>query len=192
MNKIKLHFLALLVLSSPLLAVAGKGPDDTGARIVEVAASQLGKHDKDGGIIGLYHGHRQAWCSEFVSWVYFTAGAPMKGGRWDWGLCFTKWNMENAPRIKKYFRKHHRYFTIEEFPKQLTPKPGDYAFITNTDLTRSHSAIVKEVVVEDDGAETLVTIEGNNRGRAVAEYRYPNWRNNRVGEGVVGGIGLRN
>jgi len=186
------RWVVILLLAGAAGHAVGADTDLAGPRIVAVAESQLGRHDKEGGWIGLYHGHGQAWCSEFASWCYFQAGVPLSGGRWDLGLCLKEWNLESAPRIIRYFRKHHRYYPIEDFPKGLTPRPGDYAFITNTDKTRSHSAIVKEVRPEPDGSETLITIEGNNRGRAVAEYEYPDWQNNRVGEGVVGGIGVRN
>lgn len=166
--------------------------DDQGDKIVEVALSQLGRHDSEGGRTGLYHGHGQAWCSEFVCWCYWQAGVPMHGGRWNLGLCFQDWNLESAQWIKSYFRKHHRYYPIGEFPPDLTPRPGDYAFITNTNGDRSHSAIVKQVTTGPDGTETLITVEGNNRGRKVDVYEYPDWRHRDVGEGIVGGIGLRN
>jgi hypothetical protein len=165
--------------------------EDTGARIVAVAESQIGRHDRDAGWIGLYHGHGSAWCSEFVSWCYMTAGVPFSGGRKNIDLCFKAWNLTNTRQIIRYFKKHLRYYEIDDLPQDLIPRPGDYVFITNTEGRRAHSGIAKEVIQEADGTETLVTIEGNNKGRPVAEYRYPDFRHNKVGEGIVGGIGVR-
>jgi hypothetical protein len=167
---------------------AGK---DEGVRIVDVALSQIGKHDRDGGLTGLYHGHRSAWCSEFVSWCYMTAGVPLTGGRKNLDLCFKPWNLTNTRQIIGYFKKHHRYYEIDDLPRDLIPKPGDYVFISNTEGTRAHSGIVKEVVLDDDGTQTLVTVEGNNKGRHVAQYRYPDFRRTKAGEGIVAGIGVR-
>jgi hypothetical protein len=170
---------------------AGDSFDDTGSRIVAVAESQKGNHDRDEGLFGLYHGHGMAWCSEFVSWCYMKAGVPFKGGRKNLDLCFKPWNLTNTRQIIKYFKRYHRYYEIEDLPGDITPRPGDYVFISNTEGTRAHSGIAKGVIVEDDGTETLVCLEGNNRGRPVDEYSYPDFRNNRVGEGVVAGIGIR-
>jgi len=187
-----LFFAAILIsIAMAPASPAAEAADETGAAIVDIAESQIGLHDRDGGLVGLYHGHLQAWCSEFVCWCYMQAGIPMSGGRHDLGLCWKDWNLENAARVIRYFKKNHLYYEIDELPTDLVPRPGDYAFITDTEGKRSHSAIVKQVRLEADGTETLITVEGNNKGREVDIYSYPDWRNNTEGEGVVGGIGLR-
>jgi len=190
-KKILLIILGVTFAFSFSLAGIEKETEEWGKQIVGVAESQIGKHDQDGGLIGLYHGHHSQWCSEFVSWVYLTAGAPFQGGRKNLDWCAKDWNLTSADQIIRYFKKYHRYYEIAELPAEIVPKPGDYVFITDEKGKRSHSGIVKQVIRESDGAETLVTIEGNNRGRAVAEYQYPDFRHKKVGEGIVGGIGLR-
>ncbi len=193
-----IHTLGIILIIGQFLlskAVIGedaeKEEDNAGVRTVRVAMSQTGRHDSDDGLAGLYHGHGSAWCSEFVSWCYMMAGTPFSGGRKNLDLCFKPWNLTNTRQIIKYFKKHHHYYKIDDLPEDLAPKPGDYVFVTDTEGKRAHSGIVKEVIMEENGTQTLVTIEGNNRGRPVGEYRYPDFRNTRVGEGVVGGIGAR-
>ncbi|GEM_PF-4766904 len=189
---IYLFGLCLILTSNPARGEdVEKASEDIGALIVDVAESQIGRHDRDPGWIGLYHGHGSAWCSEFVSWCWMTAGVPFSGGRKNIDLCFKAWNLTNTRQIIKYFKKHLCYYEIDDLPQDLMPKPGDYVFITDTEGKRAHSGIIKEVIREDDGTETLVTIEGNNKGRPVAEYRYPDFRHTKVGQGIVGGIGVR-
>lgn len=158
---------------------------DSGNAIVAKALLEMGNDDGDVDCPseGCYGGNGNWWCSEFVSWVYKEAGYPYTGG----------WLKSNTDNTREWFRNNSTYVTKGSTDwNKVTPRPGDYVFIGRLgDSDRKHSGIVERV----DNAGTLHTIEGNNAGRPVARYQYPNYKSkkatNGVANGIVLGLGLR-
>jgi hypothetical protein len=97
----------------------------------------------------------EAWCSEFVSWVYKAAGMPFTGGR-EGGWMFTY-----SMAIKRWFAARGRFVArTDPAYQRFTPAPGDYIRYRNS--WGGHSGIVHKV----EGT-TLYTIEGNIGNRVV-------------------------
>ncbi|MBN1911229.1 MAG: carboxypeptidase regulatory-like domain-containing protein [Pirellulales bacterium] len=166
----------------------------SGAAIMDIAEGELG--NTDGPSPGLYHGHGDAWCSEFVSWVYWQAGDPFTGGATDGGACTEDWNMSNVYRIQAGFARNESWQLLPtceinahwspETEAALTPQPGDYVLFSNTTgIDRSHSGLVREILGED-----MKTIEGNVSDEVRAMTR-ADWRTDQVGNTIVAGIGYR-
>jgi hypothetical protein len=167
---------------------------DTRSSILQIAESQLGHGDQDQGCPanGCYMGFGRNWCSEFVSWVYHEAQVPFDGGK------PVDWLLNDTGKIISWFTAENAYIDRNN-PNWLNfiPATGDYIFIgrvgSNGALTnRQHSGIVE--FIDNQGA--LHTIEGNNNGRPVDRYVYPNYKTNLTdngpSNGVVLGFGHRN
>ena len=75
-----------------------------------------------------------AWCSEFVSYVYRRAGIPVSRGKKQHFLCegykkYEKigWCMSNVPYFAYYFKERKRYRTIEQYQdNKIEPRLGNY------------------------------------------------------------------
>ena len=160
----------------------------SGEAIIAVASSQIGKLDQAPGCppAGCYLGHGTNWCSEFVSWVYHQAGDSFDGGKSE------PWLLNNTVKVIHWFDERKAYVKRDSDQwKTFVPSPGDYVFIGRVDsngkfTSRAHSGIVESV----DADGTLHTIEGNNNGRAVARYIYPNYLTNVTDNGPANGIVL--
>lgn len=162
---------------------------DSGNAIVTVANGQMGRDDEDCPTSGCYHANHTEWCSEFVAWCYHEAGFPFTGGA-EGG-----WLLKDTGQIIDWFGDHSTYLArgATDWDK-FSPVAGDYIFIGRVgDADRKHSGIVDFV----DSSGTLHTIEGNNAGRRVDKYTYPNFRTNSTSNdppktnGFVKGFGLR-
>ncbi len=149
----------------------------SGNHIVDIASQEIGETDSE-----KYHAKVDAgWCSEFVSWVYYTAGDPFTGGDDE------DWVMTTVKKIVKGFGLHDgwQFFERDDIPTNIEPQPGDYVFMSNNlGIDKSHSGIVWSV--DDD---TLVTIEGNYND-SVARVERNSWRSKTEGT-IVRGIGFR-
>ncbi len=162
---------------------------DSGSAIVSTAAGQIGVDDGDCPGRGCYLGNGGEWCSEFVSWCYQHAGFPFTGGS-EGG-----WFLSNTTRIRDWFRTNSTYLERADSDwRAFQPTPGDYVYIGRAGAPeREHSGIVE--FVDDSGG--LHTIEGNNAGRRVGRYVYPDFRTNSTSNappdtnGIVVGLGLR-
>ena len=142
---------------------AGRGPNDVGKELKQYPY-KLGRY--------LYSG--EAWCSEFVSWVYKVAGFPFTGGK-EGG-----WMLKSSTRIKDWFLRNRTFVTRTNRKWwSFQPNPGDYIRYNNA--SGGHSGIVRHV-----SGSTLYTVEGNVGNRVVLRT-IPNWRN-RVD---IDGIGQR-
>ena len=106
----------------------------------------------------------ELWCSEFVAWVYRTAGVPLAGG-YDGG-----WLVTNNRAVRDFFLQRGLWVDrkSEEF-SVFEPRPGDFVRIRTP--TWGHSAIVDHV----DGND-LHIIEGN-AGHRVRASVYRDYRN---------------
>jgi hypothetical protein len=163
---------------------SGTTRTSSGNKIVDTAMSQIGRNDSDCGGSGCYGGNGSAWCSEFVSWVYKKAGYPFSG---------STWLLTSTSKITSWFSNNSTYITRSSSDwSKFTPRPGDYVYIGRAgDPKRKHSGIVRSI----GSNGTCYTIEGNNSGRDVDTYSYPNWRtnttNNSPDNGIILGFGLR-
>lgn len=178
-----MHKALLLALLLPASGFAFDTHD-----IVAIAASELGHDDGDARCRGegCYFARGSNWCSEFVSWVYLEAGAPFDGGRRH------DWLLVNVEEIIAWFEAR-RAFVRRTDPAwaDFVPAPGDYVWIGRVDergedTGRMHSGIVE--FVDSQGA--LHTIEGNNAGRPVARFVYPDYAANATDNGPANGIVL--
>jgi len=159
-----------------------------GAKIVQTALSQHGKDDKDCPKDGCYSAKGKEWCSEFVSWVYNEADVPFTGGRKG------GWLLVDTGKIRRWFKKNRTYIERDDPGwDEFVPSPGDYVFIGRAGRPRrKHSGLVRRV-----RGTSLETIEGNNKGREVDEYFYPNFKINTTNNattktnGIVLGFGVR-
>jgi hypothetical protein len=148
-----------------------------GQLAADLAFAELGRNAKQVGLelddwpvrlSGSLVGRNPPWCSEFVSWAYAAAGTPFTGGSHG------GWMLDNWSRVIRHFSNAGQYVKKgSDRWSEITPKPGDYVHM------KGHSALVLEV-----RGDTLVTIEGNVKGRVVSR-EFPNWRNS-----AILGIGL--
>jgi hypothetical protein len=75
-----------------------------------------------------------AWCSEFVSYVYRRAGISVSRGKKQHFWCKGKWKyeklgwcMSNVPYFVYYFKERKRYRTIEQYrDNRIGPRLGNY------------------------------------------------------------------
>jgi len=151
---------------------------DSGNKIIEVARQELGRTDET------RYGadSNEAWCSEFVSWVYWQAGFPFTTGPSG-----RRWHLASVRRIKTWFLNYST-FILKGHPDwyKFTPTPGDYVCFGNDSDPQSHSGIVESL--SSNG--TLRTIEGNS-GDMVRRKSYSNFRTNKNFNKWVQGFGLR-
>jgi len=149
------------------IAVAenGRGPQEVGREI------NFYPYD-----LGRYLGPDEAWCSEFVAWVYRVAGDPFTGG-YEGG-----WLLRSSTQIRSWFQNNKRFINKSDPDwNSFIPVAGDY--IRYDTSGGGHSGIVRYV----EGS-TLYTVEGNVSN--LVRLRVINdWRN---ASNSIDGIGVRN
>ncbi len=120
--------------------------------IIEIASSQIGTCGAEA-IKKYTLGKSDAWCSEFVSWVYKESNIPFSGGSKN-----TPWILINSQQIEKWFRDNNHYHLSSS---NYVPKRGDYVQTRNSDGSL-HSAIIVGITQDLDSNQTVyVTIDGN-------------------------------
>lgn len=141
-----------------LSAVGG----DCGQRIVEVARRELAKNVVEerlgcncGAAVEAYTaGRHEAWCADFVSYVYKEAGYAFDNAGYGYGQ---DWQIPSAQRTRDYFAEKELFVAKDSG----TPQPGDaIAFDWNCDGSIGHVGIVESF----DG-KIITTIEGNWNNR---------------------------
>jgi hypothetical protein len=145
----------------------GNHASGTGACVVNVAMGELdGGPDEVGEsleqypyALGNYLFAGEAWCSEFVSWVYRICDTPFTGG-YEGG-----WMLKSSLSIREWFQSRDRWL-----PRSGVPSPGDYVRY-NTD-SGGHSGLVRAVQ-----GTTLYTVEGNVSNQVMARVirNYPTY-----------------
>jgi hypothetical protein len=135
-------------------------------RIVRVAQEQLGlAEDPEGCNCGpqiqkfLGSSAGEAWCADFVSWVYATAGHPFSGGL-DGG-----WRLPGVSGLRAWLVTNGIWHDRGDAD---VPRPGDVIVFRDDD----HVGIVEAL----DGA-TVRTIEGNT-SNAVGRRTYGDYATN--------------
>jgi hypothetical protein len=136
------------------VAEEGRGPDDVG--------KDLNTYPYD---LGRYLGANEAWCSEFVSWVYKVAGVPFTGGS-EGG-----WMLSGNTGVKQWFERDSKWMgNGDPGWDAFKPAPGDFMRLDTS--SGGHSALVREV-----SGSTLYTVEGNVSNRVMLR-RYDNYKSN--------------
>ena len=96
-------------------------------------------------------GAEEAWCANFVSWIMYQAGAPLKnphtGG----------WRIPGTFTLREYYEAAGRFKPANS---SYQPLPGDVAIYRNSPVFGDHSNIVLR---NDNGV--LTTVGGNEANR---------------------------
>ncbi len=124
--------------------------------------------------IDLYLDPYEAWCSEFVSWIYKVSGYSFTGGYYG------GWMITNSQALKNWF-KNNRKFIDRNSPEWNTfvPQAGDYIRYNNDN--GGHSGLVRYV-----SNDSLYTVEGNvsNKVKLLVKANFRNYAS-------IDGFGLR-
>ena len=96
-------------------------------------------------------GAEEAWCANFVSWIMYQAGAPLKnphtGG----------WRIPGTFTLREYYEANGRFKPANS---GYQPLPGDVAIYRNSPVFGDHTNIVLK---NDNGV--LTTVGGNEANR---------------------------
>ena len=96
-------------------------------------------------------GAEEAWCANFVSWIMYQAGAPLKnphtGG----------WRIPGTFTLREYYEATGRFKSANS---GYQPLPGDVAIYRNSPVFGDHANIVLK---NDNGV--LTTVGGNEANR---------------------------
>ena len=96
-------------------------------------------------------GAEEAWCANFVSWIMYQAGAPLKnphtGG----------WRIPGTFTLREYYEANGRFKAANS---GYQPLPGDAAIYRNSPVFGDHTNIVLK---NDNGV--LTTVGGNEANR---------------------------
>jgi hypothetical protein len=135
-------------------AVGSGGRSTLGNEVVQIALAEAGTVEgprgSDRGKPCKYQGSGcpEAWCADFVSWVYKQAGAPFSGGT-DGG-----WRIASTHALADYWKKNGVWIQNPRRPVPVndprSPQPGDVV------LYPGHTNIVASY----DG-KTVKTVGGN-------------------------------
>ncbi len=126
------------------------------------------------GKLSSYLSAGEAWCSEFVSWVYKAAGYPLSGGSQG------GWMIKDSVSLRTWFQKQSEWVAKGSASwSTFTPEPGD--FIRYNNSSGGHSGMVREV-----SGTTLLTVEGNVNNKVML-LKLQSWRS----VSSIDGIGRR-
>ncbi|WP_245662432.1 CHAP domain-containing protein [Nocardia vermiculata] len=102
-------------------------------------------------------GADEAWCADFVSWVYREAGRPLSNPNSG------SWRIPGVSTLQEYFEANGRFAAADS---GYRPRPGDVVIYAAASPFGQHTNIVLAA-----DPETLTTIGGNERD-AVRIHRY--------------------
>ncbi len=120
------------------------------SKIIYIANAQRGQTEFNSAVLKYTDGNREAWCADYVSWVYKTAGYPFAGGLsggWRWPVASETYGYS--------LRNYVTYIGKFKARGSYTPIPGDIIFFNPSTFT-SHVGIVLSV-----GDGKVYTVEGN-------------------------------
>ncbi len=139
-----------------------------GSNIVSIAKSQIGYHETGGTPSGTgnctKYAHRcEAWCADFLSWVYANSGNRIiKGTGRSYSPADGDWDIPSTGDMKDWFAAHGQWYGGYQLSHI---QPGDMVY-TNGDGS-GHVGIV--VSANQGGIDTIA----GNWGQAVQEYQTP-------------------
>lgn len=115
-------------------------------------------------------GAEEAWCANFVSWIMYQAGAPLKnphtGG----------WRIPGTFTLREYYEANGRFKPANS---GYQPFPGDVAIYRNSPVFGDHTNIVLK---NDNGV--LTTVGGNEVNRIRVFVNYDKQYDGLLGYGV--------
>lgn len=128
--------------------------------IVGIAEAELKKNvqEYDSNTMKYTDGNREAWCADFVSWVYKEAGTPFTDG------ASGGWRQASVLNLQAWFKSKHTYFKVGE----QKPQPGDVAFYIGSQTADSGSSQHVNIVTKVEG--DTMTVIGGNQSDKVTEY----------------------
>lgn len=106
----------------------------------------------------------EAWCADFVSWVYNQAGDPITGSS-------TNWDLPGVSEIYQIGNTNQNGFKFEPVGS-YTPQPGDIAIHYNAAYTNPYYHINLVVTVNGNSITLLGGDQGSNNidNNIVSEY----------------------
>lgn len=144
--------------------------DPSQANIVAFAQGQLGVAENPNGcncggkINEFTENNPQAWCADFVSWVYKQAGTPFNTG--------TGWRIPLVTAIHAYIESFGIWYDRAGAGLTNPPRQGDAVhFVLNPGAKETNNHI--GIVIGVRNGE-LVTIEGNSSNQVKYNY-YPDY-----------------
>lgn len=152
--------------SSPTNGTASASSSDSctqsggqdGGSVVSVAEREYQKNkgilEYEGDIKEYTAGRQEAWCADFVSWVYKSAGTPFTDGPPGGDL---SWQHPGVTELQAWFKSKQIYFAAGG---NQEPKPGDVAFYIGAQTADGGSSEHVNIVVAVNG-DTITTIGGN-------------------------------
>lgn len=134
------------------------GDSSEGAQsVVEVANREYDKNkgiaEYGGTILQYTDGRQEAWCADFVSWVYKEAGMPFTDGI---GNDPKGWQHPGVVNLQTWFKQKQIYFEAGD----QKPQPGDVAFYIGAQTPDPTSGEHVNIVVAVNG-DTMTTVGGN-------------------------------
>jgi len=124
--------------------------DSLSATRVDILEVTRREYEKPQSALEYSDGVDEAWCADFVSWVYYTAGHkftnPFSSG----------WRIPGVQTLKEYFIEQKRW---HEKSAGGVPQPGD-VIIYNGGIFGEHTNIVVSTYYDE-----LITIGGNENGK---------------------------
>lgn len=170
------HFSKWVILVS-ILAIAGIGAillryshaaTPTGYErlaIYNYAKQEVGHKEYDARVLEYTQGNKEAWCADFVSWVYKTSGYPLLPQP-NWRVPLAWHEVAGVPNVKDTFLNAGGY---KEYSKGYVPSIGDVVIFGDE---KSHVGIFVSL-----SGTKLTTIEGNSQTttpNSVVERTYDN------------------
>jgi hypothetical protein len=139
-----------------------------GGSVIDIAKQELDKatsgcmvNASSGQCQAYTDGNAEAWCADFVSWVYKQAGKPFTTGESG------GWRIPTVYALDDYLKAQQTYFLKNDTAN--TPQPGD-VIIMNDGGSRMHTGLVYTVT-----GESITTIEGNISDK-VTSRTFDNYR----------------
>ncbi len=122
--------------------------------VIWIASSQVGTTEFSPQVLQFTDGNKEAWCTDFISWVFLKAGHPFKGGINDWRIPLVYQKVDGVLNLRDYFNYLHAYRTKES---GYHATPGDVVLFTRNGA--DHAGIVVET-----SSTGIKTVEGNIGG----------------------------
>lgn len=142
----------------------GTGSGNQG--VVDIAKREYQENkdevEYEGDILEYTSGREEAWCADFVSWVYKEAGKPFTSGNGGGG----NWQYPAVVDLQAYMKNEQIFFK----PGEQTPKPGDIAFYIGA-LTPDGGSTEHVNIVIDVSGNKMTTIGGNESNKIMKSER---------------------
>lgn len=147
-----LAILAVAVTGSVILRASDAAPATGTDRlsIYATANAEIGHKEYDSRVMEYTQGRQEAWCADFVSWVFMKAGYPLQPLP-NWRVPLAWKDVEGVSNIKDIFINAGGY---KDFSKGYVPNMGDVVIFGEE---KSHVGIVVSL-----NGTALTTIEGNS------------------------------